>query len=127
MLQATGIQCTVRALSRINFVVFSQLVGVELPRGVTSIFVVPCKIWYDIYSKYHSFVVFFLLIPCGTCCHELSRNFVRLIQKGRNRSVYSWVFGIHSIRGDALNQKLYVPHAQSMPTIPPVGGDARFR
>ena len=34
---------TVRALSRINFVVFSQLVGVELPRGVASIFVVPCK------------------------------------------------------------------------------------
>ena len=37
-------QTTVRALSRINFVVFSQLVGVELPRGVASIFVVPCKI-----------------------------------------------------------------------------------
>ena len=130
---------TVRALSRINFVVFSQLVGVELPRGVTSIFVVPCKIWYEIYSKYHSFVVFFLLIPCGTCCHALSRNFVRLIQKGRNRSVYSWAFRIRSICGllppsppppeifsigDALNQKLYVPHAQSiyrniLPTIPP--------
>ena len=53
------------------FVVFSQLVGVELPRGVASIFVVPCKIEYN-HSKYHSFVVFFLLIPCGTCCHELS-------------------------------------------------------
>ena len=62
---------TVRALSRINFVVFSQLVGVELPRGVASIFVVPCKSKYRNHSKYHSFVVFFLLIPCGTCCHEL--------------------------------------------------------
>ena len=91
------------------------------------------------FSKYHSFVVFFLLIPCGTCCHELSRNFVLPIQKGRNMSVYSWVFGIHSICGllppspprpeifsigDALNQKLCVPHAQSiyrniLPTIPP--------
>ena len=37
---------TVRALSHINFVVFSQLLGVELPRGVASIFVVTCKIWY---------------------------------------------------------------------------------
>ena len=65
---------TVRALSRINFVVFGQLVGVELPRGVASIFVVPCKNRYRNHSKYHSFVVFFRLIPCGTCCHGLSRN-----------------------------------------------------
>jgi hypothetical protein len=44
---------TVRALSRINFVVFSQLVGLELPRGVASIFFVPCKIEYRNHSKYH--------------------------------------------------------------------------
>jgi hypothetical protein len=46
---------TVRALSRINFVVFSQLVGVELPRGVASIFVVPFEIGYKkgITSKRH--------------------------------------------------------------------------
>ena len=44
---------TVRALSRINFVVFSQLVGAELPRGVASILVVPCKFGYRHHSKYH--------------------------------------------------------------------------
>ena len=78
--QASGVDCgTVKAFSHINFVVFSQLVGVELPRGVASIFVVPCKIGYRTYSKYRSFVVVFLLIPCVTCCRESSRNVVLLI------------------------------------------------
>ena len=36
-----------------NFVVFSQLVGAELPRGVASILVVPCQFGYRTYSKYH--------------------------------------------------------------------------
>ena len=87
---------TVRALSRINFVVFSQLVGSELARGVASILVVPCKFGYRNHSKYHSFVVFFLLIPCGTCCHESSRNLCASY-------LDSWFtvgsVGIHGIRG----------------------------
>ena len=35
---------TVRALSSIDFGVFSHFGGVELCRGVTSIFVLPCRI-----------------------------------------------------------------------------------
>lgn len=80
---------TVRALSRINFVVFSQLVGVELPRGVASMFVVPCKIGYRNQFRYH-LLYFFLLIPCETCCHESSKKKCFLFT-GRNGSVCSWV------------------------------------
>ena len=79
---------TVRALSRINFVAFGHLVGVELPRGIASIFVVPCKIGYRNHSKYLSFSFFsglFLAEPVVMNCQEI---FVLLILTGRNRSVY---------------------------------------
>ena len=81
---------TVRALSRINFVVFSQLVRVELPRGVASMFVVPCKIGYRNQFRYH-LLYFFLLIPCETCCHESSKKCASYLQVETGRFAVGFV------------------------------------
>ena len=113
--------------SRINFVVFSHLGGVELARGVASIFIVPCKVWYRNHSKYHSSVTCLLLISCGTRCHELSRNLCASYQTGRNSWAcwHSWrtrsspnpppappeIFFI----GNALNHKLYIVINTNLP------------
>ena len=72
---------TVRVLRRINFVVVHSFGWDGASQGVASIFAVPCRIEYRNRFKYDSFVVFVLLLPFGTCCHELSRNLVLLIHR----------------------------------------------
>ena len=85
--QQVLISGTVRALSRINFVVFSQLVGAELPRGVASILVVPCKFGYRNHSKYHSFAFFFCLFLAETVVMNRQKSLCFLFRQ----LVYSWV------------------------------------
>ena len=95
--QQVLISGTVRALSRINFVVFSQLVGAELPRGVASILVVPCKFGYRNHST---------LICCIFSAYSL-RNIAEPVVMNRQKSLCflfrQWFtvgsVGIHGIRG----------------------------
>ena len=95
---------TVRALSRINFCCF-QSVGVELPRGVASIFVVPCKIEYikiililNIIHLLYLLYLFCLFLAelVVMNCQETLFFLFRQVETGRF-TVGS--FGIHGIRG----------------------------
>ena len=79
MIKIAPLRGTVRALSRINFVVFSQLVGAELPRGVASIWLYHANLGIEIILNIIHLLYFFCLFLAEPVVMNRQEIFVLLI------------------------------------------------